>query len=157
MSRRPVSVKDVEPTLFLDAFAQLLKDRRDTYANDHPKEESLEPKWICYVKTGTNKELAPMDPDWFWKRVAAVARHVYLRNPASTRDMQKIFGGKKNFGNSPSHFQLASGNICRKSLIILEKLKMVKKIKKGRVLSKYGRRDMDNVANAVFCKVKESG
>jgi len=26
------------------------------------------PKWVDIVKTGTNKELAPYDPDWFYIR-----------------------------------------------------------------------------------------
>lgn len=37
------------------------------------------PVWVDVVKTGTGKELAPYDADWFYIRTAAVARHIYLR------------------------------------------------------------------------------
>lgn len=37
------------------------------------------PIWVDVVKTGTHKELAPYDADWYYIRAAAVARHIYLR------------------------------------------------------------------------------
>lgn len=37
------------------------------------------PEWVDIVKTGTHKELAPFDEDWFYVRCAALARHLYVR------------------------------------------------------------------------------
>src|SRR5271170_5118064 len=36
------------------------------------------PAWVDIVKTASFKEIAPYDPDWFYVRAAAVARHIYL-------------------------------------------------------------------------------
>jgi len=48
--------------LTIDSFLSL-------YFTDHHSSGKLEiPKWVDLVKTGTNKELAPYDPDWFYVR-----------------------------------------------------------------------------------------
>ena len=39
------------------------------------------PTWVDIVKTGTAKELAPYDQDWFYIRSAAVARHICACSP----------------------------------------------------------------------------
>ncbi|KAJ1555566.1 40S ribosomal protein S19, partial [Cladochytrium tenue] len=51
-----VTVKDVKPNDFVKAYSAYLK-----------RTGKLEvPKWVDIVKTGTFKELAPYDPDWFY-------------------------------------------------------------------------------------------
>ena len=53
-----VTVKDVQSHAFVKAYAAYLK-----------RTGKLEvPKWVDLVKTGTYKELAPYDPDWFYIR-----------------------------------------------------------------------------------------
>lgn len=53
-----VTVKDVQPQAFVKAYAAYLK-----------RTGKLEvPKWVDLAKTGTYKELAPYDPDWFYVR-----------------------------------------------------------------------------------------
>ena len=53
-----VTVKDVNPHVFIQHYAAYLK-----------RTGKLEiPKWVDIVKTGTYKELAPYDPDWFYVR-----------------------------------------------------------------------------------------
>merc|ERR1712138_332704 len=70
MSRSGVCVKDVSAHAFVVAYGQYLK-----------RTGKIEvPKWADLVKTGTLKELAPYDPDWFYYRTASIARKVYLRN-----------------------------------------------------------------------------
>merc|ERR1711890_25354 len=69
MSRRSVTVKDVPADEFIKACADFLKRQ--------PKFDV--PKYHDLVKTGTFKELAPYDEDWFYVRAASVARKVYLR------------------------------------------------------------------------------
>merc|ERR1712138_25375 len=70
MSRSGVCVKDVSAHEFVVAYGQYLK-----------RTGKIEvPKWADLVKTGTLKELAPYDPDWFYYRTASIARKVYLRN-----------------------------------------------------------------------------
>ena len=53
-----VSVRDVDAQKFIKAYAAHLK-RAGKLAV---------PTWVDLVKTGTHKELAPYDPDWFFVR-----------------------------------------------------------------------------------------
>jgi ribosomal protein S19E (S16A) len=39
------------------------------------------PEWADLVKLGINKELAPIDPDWYFVRAASIARRLYIRSP----------------------------------------------------------------------------
>jgi small subunit ribosomal protein S19e len=53
-----VTVKDVSPQHFVKAYAAYLK-----------RTGKLEvPKWVDLAKTGSYKELAPLDPDWYYVR-----------------------------------------------------------------------------------------
>lgn len=51
---------------------------------------------ILILQTARFKELAPYDDDWFYTRVASVARHLYMRSPVGVGAVTKIFGGKQN-------------------------------------------------------------
>jgi hypothetical protein len=55
---RGITVRDVAPQQFIESYAKFLKrsGRIDV------------PKWADIVKTGTHKQLAPLDPDWFFVR-----------------------------------------------------------------------------------------
>ena len=61
---RGITVRDVAPAAFIDAYAFHLKnsDRFEI------------PKWTDLVKTGVHKELAPTNEDWYFVRAASVAR-----------------------------------------------------------------------------------
>lgn len=52
------TVKDVSPHDFIRTYADYLK-RTGKFEI---------PKWVDVVKTGTHKELAPYDPNWFYVR-----------------------------------------------------------------------------------------
>jgi len=56
------------------------------------------PQWTELVKTGTHKELAPYDPDWFYIRCAAIARRLYCRGGVGVGALRKVYGGPKNRG-----------------------------------------------------------
>lgn len=83
------------------------------------------PTWVDIVKTGTYKELAPYDQDWFYIRAgpfsvpprnyahvesASVARFIYLRKHVGVGALQKLHGGSVNRGNRPSHHADGSGS-----------------------------------------------
>ncbi|KAF8923883.1 40S ribosomal protein S19, partial [Dissophora ornata] len=77
-----VTVKDINAHDFNRAYAAYLK-----------RSGKLEiPKWVDLVKTGTSKELAPYDPDWFYVRAASVARHIYLRRSVGVGALKKLHG-----------------------------------------------------------------
>ena len=132
------------PTEFVKAYAAYLK-----------RTGKLEvPKWVDIVKTGTYKELAPYDPDWFYihagkeldptdcsyeislwltllRFIASVARHIYLRKSVGVGALRKVHGGRVNRGSRPSHHVNASGSVQRKVLQALEKVNVLEKDDKG--------------------------
>ncbi|KAI8812160.1 40S ribosomal protein S19-A [Cladochytrium replicatum] len=132
-----VTVKDVNPHTFIAAYAGYLK-----------RTGKLEvPKWVDVVKTGTFKELAPYDPDWFYVRAAAVARHIYLRQGVGVGGLKKKFGGRKNRGTRPHHHSVGSGSINRKVIQALEKLKVLEQHPDGgRKITQDGQKDLDRIA-----------
>merc|ERR1711931_537484 len=115
-----VTVKDVDPQVFVKAFAAHLK-----------KSKLKVPEFVTIVKTSKAHELGPTDPDWFYVRAASVARHVYLRPNVGVGAVRKIYGGAK-------------------VLQSLEGIKLVTKdVNGGRSIAPTGRRDMDRVAGQV--------
>ncbi|XP_076046941.1 small ribosomal subunit protein eS19-like [Oratosquilla oratoria] len=139
------SVKDVSQQAFTKGFSEFLKKSGKVKV----------PDWTDLVKTAKFKELAPYDEDWYYTRVAAVARHVYMRSPVGVGAIQKIFGARKRRGTRPSHFCESSGSIARKALQTLEHLKLVEKHPNGgRRLTNQGHRDLDRIAAQIFTKNK---
>ena len=55
------------------------------------------PEWVDIVKTNVAKELAPFDEDWYYTRLASIARHIYIRSPVGVSTVCKIYGGKITF------------------------------------------------------------
>jgi small subunit ribosomal protein S19e len=90
-----------------------------------------EPEWAKFVKTGTSKERAPEDRNWWYKRAAAVLRTVYLQGPIGTNKLRVKYGSKKHRGARPEEFRKASGKIIRVILQQLEKAGLVSQVEKG--------------------------
>ncbi|GAA5833538.1 hypothetical protein JCM3766R1_002569 [Sporobolomyces carnicolor] len=134
-------VRDVSAEAFIAAYSSHLK-----------RSGKLDvPVWVDIVKTGTGKELAPYDADWYYIRSAAVARHIYLRKHVGVGALQKLHGGAANRGNRPSHHTDASGSIERKILQSLEKIGVLEKdtARGGRRITVDGQRDLDRIASAI--------
>merc|ERR1712029_1338321 len=94
------------------------------------------------------KELAPYDDDWYYTRVASVARHIYVRAPVGVKTITKIYGVRRNNGSTPSHWTRGSGSAARKVLQTLEQIKLVQKDPNGgRVLTPQGRRALGRIAS----------
>ncbi|TPX72672.1 hypothetical protein SpCBS45565_g00205 [Spizellomyces sp. 'palustris'] len=141
MSSGGVTVKDVSAHDFVKAYAAYLK-----------RTGKLEvPKWVDLVKTGTYKELAPYDQDWYYIRAASVARHVYLRNGVGVGGLKKNYGGRQNRGNRPHHHSNSSGSIARKVMQSLEKIKVLEMDPNGgRRISQDGQKDLDRIAAQII-------
>jgi len=147
------SVRDVDPHVFNKAYAQFLK-RSGNHLSPFLTSRlnitgKLEiPAWVDIVKTASFKELAPYDPDWFYIRAAAVARHIYLRKSVGVGALRKLHGGRKNRGTRPGRHFEGSGSVERKVLQALEKIGVLETNKKagGRLITKSGRRDLDRIA-----------
>ncbi|KAJ8620030.1 hypothetical protein MRB53_028559 [Persea americana] len=109
------AVKDVSPHLFVKAYSAHLK-----------RSGKIElPYWTDIVKTGTFKELAPYDPDWYYVRAASIARKIYLRQGIGVGGFQKIYGGRKRNGSRPPHFCKSSGSVARHILQQLQKMNII--------------------------------
>lgn len=135
------SVYDVNPNKLIKLAAERLK-----------KVDGVkEPIWAPYVKTGAHKEKPPVDLDWWYTRVAAVLRTVYMRGPVGTQKLRVKYGGKKNRGVKPEEFRKGSGSVLRKALQQLEKASFVKYkkegIHKGRIITPKGKSFLDKIAS----------
>ncbi|EIN12850.1 40S ribosomal protein S19 [Punctularia strigosozonata HHB-11173 SS5] len=133
-------VRDISAEAFISAYASHLK-----------RSGKLEvPTWVDIVKTGSYKELAPYDPDWYYVRAAAVARHIYLRKDVGIGKLTKLHGGRNRRGNRPSHHGDASASVQRKVCQSLEKIGVLEQTDNGgRRISQDGMRDLDRIATAV--------
>ena len=102
------------------------------------------PEFVEIIKTSKAKEIGPVNPDWYYVRAAAVARHIYLRPNTGVGALRRVYGGAKNNGTRPSHFVKGSASVARKVLQSLEGMKLVEtSTDGGRKLTSTGRRDMD--------------
>ncbi|KAF8527207.1 ribosomal protein S19e [Gautieria morchelliformis] len=139
-------VRDVSADAFITAYSSHLK-----------RSGKLEvPTWVDIVKTGAYKELAPYDPDWFYVRAAAVARHIYLRKHVGVGALTKLHGGRNRRGNRPSHHGDASASVQRKVCQALEKIGVLELAADGgRRISQDGQRDLDRIATAVVEAARE--
>eukprot|EP00339_Tiarina_fusa_P028174 CAMPEP_0117049136 /NCGR_PEP_ID=MMETSP0472-20121206/33958_1 /TAXON_ID=693140 ORGANISM="Tiarina fusus, Strain LIS" /NCGR_SAMPLE_ID=MMETSP0472 /ASSEMBLY_ACC=CAM_ASM_000603 /LENGTH=149 /DNA_ID=CAMNT_0004762487 /DNA_START=12 /DNA_END=461 /DNA_ORIENTATION=- len=134
---RGFNVKDVPAQEFVVAFATHLK-----------RSGKVElPSWTDLVKTGVYKELAPYDPDWYYVRMASLARKVYVRKGSGVGKFTRAYGGHHRRGSVPPHFGKAAGGVIRSCLQSLEKLGFVEKdSKSGRRITKLGQQELDRVA-----------
>lgn len=117
------------------------------------------PPWTDIVKTGTLKELAPYDPDWYYIRagmlnhsstslflcvlkinsyvdmefcnVASMARKIYLRGGLGVGAFRRIYGGSKRNGSRPPHFGKSSGSVARHILQQLQNMSIIELDTKG--------------------------
>jgi len=135
-----MDVRRVDPNALIEKLAKELK-----------KVEAIKPpEWVKFVKTGVHKERPPEQKDWWFLRVAAIMRKIYLYGPVGVSRLRTAYGGKKNRGSKPERTYKGSGSIVRKALQQLEKAGLVKKEgNKGRVLTKKGKAFIEKIAKSV--------
>jgi small subunit ribosomal protein S19e len=112
------TVRDVSPESFIAAYAKHLKDQGQMQV----------PTWVDIVKTGSAKELAPYDEDWYFIRAASIARKVYLNKGVGCGQLQRWYGGSFRKRCQRSHFRKASGQIIRTILKDLTRMGLVETI-----------------------------
>jgi small subunit ribosomal protein S19e len=136
-----VNVYDVPPEPFINKLAERLK----TEAKIKP------PEWADHVKTGVHKEKAPSQDNWWYLRVAAVFRKIYILGPIGVSRLSSEFGGRADKGSKPYKARKGSRAIIRKALKQLEEQDYVLNEKgRGRIISPRGRSLLDNVSHEVF-------
>ena len=135
------TVYDVPADKLIDKLANKLKEN----TNITP------PDWSEYVKTGVHREKAPIQPDWWYTRVAAVLRKVYINTPIGIEHLSAMFGGAVDHGAKRSHSRTGSRAIIRHSLQQLEAAGLIETVKgKGRAISSTGQKFIDNTAHEVL-------
>ncbi len=105
------------------------------------------PSWHLFVKTGCFKERPPSDPDWWYVRAASILRKMYKAGePVGLSELRVVYGGRQRRGVRPPHFRRAGGSIIRKILQQLEQAQLVRRTRKGRVLTPQAVAIIDRVA-----------
>ena len=132
------TVYDIPANIMIRRLAQDLKSR----------DEIAPPDWTPFVKTGTQKERAPDDADFWFIRCASILRKIYLNGP---------IGGRKRRGTKPNKFQKSGGAIIRTALQQLERAGFVKKRgNQGREMTDIGRSYMDKLSAALKIELSEA-
>lgn len=132
---------DVPPGLLIEQ----LKDQLQKEGKIKP------PEWAAFARTGVHTEKAPVQADWWYRRVAAVLRKVYVHGPVGSTRLAAEFGGRRDDGSAPYHPRRGSRSVAREALQQLESLGYVSKIeKRGRVISAQGRKLLDSIATAIL-------
>ncbi len=138
---------DVPPSLCIREVAAYLRE------NVH---EVAPPEWSRFVKTGSDRERAPDDQDWWYTRSASVLRKIYLSGPIGVTHLCLLYGGRKRTGNHPAHFARGSRAVIRAILHQLEKAGLVEGVSgKGRVLTKTGKSMVDRCATKLKKRIEK--
>eukprot|EP00798_Chlamydomonas_sp_ICE-L_P025349 gene25349-11009_t len=135
---KTTGVKDVSPEDFIVTYAAHLK------AND----KIHLPTWVDVVKTGSFKQLPPINEDWYYVRAAALCRRLYCRPNLGVGHFTVVFGGRtRRRGAAPERFSKASSGLIRHIFQTLETVGLMEKgANGGRRLTASGQRDMDLIA-----------
>lgn len=105
-----------------------------------------EPDWAGAVKTGTQGERVPQEPDFWFKRGAALLLTIAERGPVGVERLRNKYGGRKRHTVARHHHRKAGGKTIRVLMQQLEKAGFVKKEKTGRVATPAGFSLLDKAA-----------
>ncbi len=93
----------------------------DKVAIDLEKKFKIEkPAFTAFVKTGSNRERAPQNENWYYVRMASILYRIAKEGNLGVGSLRTYYGGRKNRGVKPHRFRKASGKIIRTALQALE-------------------------------------
>ncbi len=141
------TVYDVPPNALIEKLTEKLKSE----ASAKP------PEWATFAKTGTHREKVPTDPDWWYKRLAAVLRKVYVYGPIGSSRLAAEYGGRKDRGVKPYKAVKGSRNIVRTCLKQLQTLGLIEsKNHKGKIVTTKGRTMLDKVSSEILLELSRT-
>jgi small subunit ribosomal protein S19e len=140
-----VSAHDVPASKLIAALAEHLKKLPGMEA----------PEWASFVKTGSQADRPPIQPDWWFPRAGSLLRKLYLRGPAGLSELERVYGGAKAVGYAFRHHRDAGSSVIRRILKQLEQAELVAKTPKGRILTPKGVALLDKVSKDIFKQLAE--
>ena len=112
------------------------------------KEMGIEkPEFVGLVKSGAHTERPPENEDFWYLRCASLMRQAYMNDTVGVQRMRRHYGGKKNRGVKPEKHVPAGGSSVRKAFQALEKMGLMEKGSKGRMLTPKGKSLLDKTAS----------
>lgn len=123
---------------------------------DELAEELEPPDWDAVAKAGHDREFAPEQTDFWYRRAASVLRTVAIDGPVGVERLSTRYGGAAEGSNryrvAPVHRTDGSGNIIRTILQQLEEADLLERPPdgEGRVVSGDGRQLLDDIAGDVL-------
>eukprot|EP00826_Nyctotherus_ovalis_P000256 TRINITY_DN0_c264_g1_i3.p1 TRINITY_DN0_c264_g1~~TRINITY_DN0_c264_g1_i3.p1 ORF type:complete len:149 (-),score=54.68 TRINITY_DN0_c264_g1_i3:47-493(-) len=126
------------------------------------------PKWVDFVKTGVQKELAPYNDNWLFVRAASIARRIYLHGMLGVNTLRTMYGSKNRKGTAGPHFRKSDAKVIRYCTCQLKKMgyldliidkveddngNMIDLSTKGKVITKKARAEMDKIATEIYKKL----
>ncbi len=138
---------DVPPELLIER----LKDRLEKEGKVKP------PEWAAFARTGVHTEKAPVQKDWWYRRVASVLRKVYMNGPLGSTHLASEFGGRRDDGSAPYHPRRGSRSVAREAMQQLEGLGYLSKIdKRGRTITASGKKLLDGLAHEILLEMAKT-
>jgi small subunit ribosomal protein S19e len=107
------------------------------------------PNYLNYVKSGSHRERVPNDPDFWYMRSASILRQVYLNGPIGVSSLRTRYGAKKEHSVHRHHHIRAGGSIISDAFVQLESVGLIKKTKKGRVITPHGKSFLDKLSKEI--------
>jgi len=148
VSGEKMKVYEVAADELIKAVAEELKKNK----------ELTPPDWIYFVKSGAHRERRPDDAEKFWYlRCASILRKLYIHGNLGVNEFRRVYGGSKKGGVRREKHIDAGGSIIRKALQKLEKIGLVERQKKGRVISGKGKSLLDRISKNLKAPVHERG
>lgn len=115
----------------------------------------VQPNFVWFVKTGAHRERAPEQSNWWYVRLASILYRTYKTGSVGTERLRTYYGGRQARGVKPHHFRKSGGKIIRLGLQTLEKIGLVKKAKKGRVITPAGEKFLAQKAKETLTGLEE--
>lgn len=141
------TVYDVPPGLLIEK----LKEQLQAEGKIKP------PEWAKFSRTGVHTEKAPVQTDWWYRRVASVLRKVYVQGPIGSTHLAAEFGGRRDDGSAPYHPRRGSRSVAREAMQQLESLGYLSKLeKKGRTITPAGRKLLDKLSHDILLEMAKS-
>ena len=140
-----VSAHDVPASKLIAALAEHLRKL--------PGMET--PDWAPFVKTGSQADRPPLQPDWWFTRAGSILRKLYFRGPLGISELEEVYGGGKAVGYAFRHHRDTGSSVIRRILKQLEQGELVTKTLKGRILTPKGVALLDKVSKDIFKQLAE--